>query len=107
MMSEKQYRVARNGIVEQIKLAQKLHCTNLAKKHRAALNKFNCAFYNQTQQVVLIGEQGCRVVVIIYKLSSLWRERLEKPLSTKVRLTRLQNLTIVGIAHLCILIVLL
>lgn len=29
MMSEKQYRVARKGIVEQIKLAQKLHCVNL------------------------------------------------------------------------------
>ena len=78
MMSEKQYRVARNGIIEQIKLAQKLHCVNLAKKHRAAL----------TKQVVLIGEQECRVVVIIYKLSSLWRERLEIPLSTKVRLIR-------------------
>lgn len=71
MMSEKQYRVARKGIVEQIKLAQKLHCTNLAKKHRAALKKLEL---NPTQQVVLIGEQGCRVVVIIYKLSSLWRK---------------------------------
>ena len=44
MMSEKQYRVARNGIVEQIKLAQKLHCTNLAKKHRAALKKLELRF---------------------------------------------------------------
>lgn len=26
MMSEKQYRVARKGIIDQIKLAQKLHC---------------------------------------------------------------------------------
>lgn len=39
MMSEKQYRVARKGIVEQIKLAQKLHCVNLEKKHRAAFLK--------------------------------------------------------------------
>lgn len=44
MMSEKQYRVSRNGIVEQIKLAQKLHCTNLSKKHRAALNKLKLRF---------------------------------------------------------------
>ena len=44
MMSEKQYRVARNGIIEQIKLAQKLHCVNLAKKHRAALKKLEFRF---------------------------------------------------------------
>lgn len=88
MMSEKQYRVARKGIVEQIKLAQKLHCVNLEKKHRAALKKLELRFLNPTQQVVLIGGQGYRVVVTIFKLSSLWRERLEKPLSTKVRLIR-------------------
>lgn len=35
MMSEKQYRVARKGIVEQIKLAQ---------KHRAALKKLELRF---------------------------------------------------------------
>lgn len=44
MMSEKQYRVARKGIVEQIKLAQKLRCVNLAKKHRAALKKLELRF---------------------------------------------------------------
>lgn len=44
MMSEKQYRVARKSIVEQIKLAQKLHCTNLAKKHSAALKKLELRF---------------------------------------------------------------
>ena len=44
MMSEKLYRVARKGIVEQIKLAQKLHCTNLAKKHRAAFKKLKLRF---------------------------------------------------------------
>lgn len=44
MMSEKQYRVARKGIVEQIKLAQKLHCTNLAQKHSAALKKLELRF---------------------------------------------------------------
>lgn len=72
MMSEKQYRVARKGIVEQIKLAQKLHCTNLAQKHSAALKKLELRFLQPDATVVLIGEQGCRVVVIIYKLSRLY-----------------------------------
>lgn len=45
MMSEKQYRVARKGIVEQIKLAQKLHCTNLAQKHSAALKKLELRLF--------------------------------------------------------------
>lgn len=31
MMSEKQYRVARKGIIDQIKLAQKLHCATLRR----------------------------------------------------------------------------
>ena len=45
MMSEKQYRVARKGIIDQIKLAQKLlHCVNLEKKHRAALKKLELRF---------------------------------------------------------------
>ena len=44
MMSEKQYRVARKGIAEQIKLAQRLHCTNLANKHKAALKKLEMRF---------------------------------------------------------------
>lgn len=44
MMSEKQYRVARKGIVEQIKLAHNLHCVNIANKHRAALKKLEMRF---------------------------------------------------------------
>lgn len=44
MMSEKQYRVARKGIIEQIKLARRLHCTNLANKHKAALKKLELRF---------------------------------------------------------------
>ena len=44
MISEKQYRVARKGIVEQIKLAQKLLCGYLEKKHRAALKKLEMRF---------------------------------------------------------------
>lgn len=89
MMSEKQYRVARKGIIDQIKLAQKLHCVNLEKKHRAALKKLELRFLKPDEVGCFDwGGQECRVVVIIYKLPSLWRERLEKPLSTKVRLIR-------------------
>lgn len=44
MMSEKQYRVSRKGIVDQIKLAKKLHCTNLAQKHSSALKKLELRF---------------------------------------------------------------
>lgn len=44
MMSDKQYRVARKGIIEQIKLAQKLHCVNLEKKYKAALKKLKLRF---------------------------------------------------------------
>ena len=44
MMSEKQYRVAIKGIVEQIKLSNKLHCVNLANKHRAELKKLELRF---------------------------------------------------------------
>lgn len=106
-MSEKQYRVARKGIIDQIKLAQKLHCVNLEKKHKAALKKLELRFLQPDATGCFDWGQEYRVVVTIFKLSSLWRERLEKPLSTKVRLTRWQNLTIVEIAHLYILIVLL
>lgn len=89
MMSEKQYRVARKGIVEQIKLAQKLHCVNLEKKHKAALKKLELRFLKPDATGCFDwGGQEYRVVVIIYKLSRLWRERLEKPLNLKVRLIR-------------------
>lgn len=39
MMSEKQYRVAYGGVMEQIKLAQRLHCPHMEAKHKAALAK--------------------------------------------------------------------
>lgn len=31
-MSDKQYRVARKGVVEQLKLAQRLHCKHMVLK---------------------------------------------------------------------------
>lgn len=33
MMSDKQYRVARKGIVEQLRTAQKLHCKHMEQKY--------------------------------------------------------------------------
>lgn len=32
MMSDKQYRVARKGVVEQLKLAQRLHCKHMEQR---------------------------------------------------------------------------
>lgn len=39
MMSEKQYRVARKGIVEQIKLAQKLHCNQFSSEAQSCIEE--------------------------------------------------------------------
>ena len=66
MMSEKQYRVARKGIIEQIKLAQKLHCVNLAKKHRAALKKLELLFLQPDETGCFDG--GARVSISRYHL---------------------------------------
>lgn len=44
MMSEKQYKVARNGILEQIKMVQRLHCKNMEKKYNEALKKLQKRF---------------------------------------------------------------
>lgn len=66
MMSEKQYRVARKGIVEQIKLAQKLHCVNLEKKHRAALKKLEMRFLKPDATGCFDWEAKHRVVIITY-----------------------------------------
>lgn len=38
-MSDKQYRVARKGVVEQLKLAQRLHCKHMEQKYKEALEK--------------------------------------------------------------------
>lgn len=39
-MSDKQYRVARKGVVEQLKLAQRLHCKHMEQKYKDAFDKF-------------------------------------------------------------------
>lgn len=44
MMSDKQYRVARKGVVEQLKLAQKLHCKHMEQKYKEALEKLEKRF---------------------------------------------------------------
>ncbi len=36
-MSDKQYRVARKDVVEQLKLAQRLHCKHMEQKYKVAL----------------------------------------------------------------------
>lgn len=42
-MSDKQYRVARKGVVEQLKLAQRLHCKHMEQKYKVALENLNSA----------------------------------------------------------------
>ena len=44
MMSDKQYKVARKGIVEQLKLAQRLHCKHMEQKYKKALEKLEKRF---------------------------------------------------------------
>lgn len=43
-MSDKQYRVARKGVVEQLKLAQRLHCKHMEQKYKEALEKLQMRF---------------------------------------------------------------
>ena len=43
-MSDKQYRVARKGVVEQLKLAQRLHCKHMEQKYKVALEKLEKRF---------------------------------------------------------------
>lgn len=43
-MSDKQYKVARKGIVEQLKLAQRLHCKHMEQKYKVALDKLEKRF---------------------------------------------------------------
>ena len=44
MMSDKQYRVARKGVVEQLRTAQKLHCKHMEQKYKEALEKLEKRF---------------------------------------------------------------
>lgn len=40
MMSDKQYKVARKGIVEQLRTAQKLHCKHMEQKYKEVEKRF-------------------------------------------------------------------
>ncbi len=44
MMSEKQYKVAYGGVMEQIKMAQRLHCPRMEAKYKKALEKLSKRF---------------------------------------------------------------
>lgn len=46
MMSDNQYKVARKGVVEQLKLAQRLHCKHMEQKYKVALEKLEKRFLN-------------------------------------------------------------
>ena len=44
MMSEKQYQVARKGVLIQLRTAQKLHCKHMEQKYKEALEKLQIRF---------------------------------------------------------------
>lgn len=44
MMSEKQYQVARKGVLIQLRTAQKLHCKHMEQKYKEALEKLQMRF---------------------------------------------------------------
>lgn len=44
MMSEKQYQVARKGVLIQLRTAQKLHCKHMGQKYKEALEKLQMRF---------------------------------------------------------------
>lgn len=50
MMSERQYKVAILGVMQQIKLAQKLHCPHMEAKHKAALVKLQRRYLKPDHQ---------------------------------------------------------
>lgn len=43
-MSEKQYQVARKGVLIQLRTAQKLHCKHMEQKYKEALEKLQMRF---------------------------------------------------------------
>lgn len=50
MMSDKQYKVARKGIVEQLRTAQKLHCKHMEQKYKRG--------FGEVRETLL--KAGCR-----------------------------------------------
>ena len=61
MMSDKQYKVARKGIVEQLRTAQKLHCKHMEQKYKVALEKLEKRFLKKRMPwAASIGVQGIK-----------------------------------------------
>lgn len=72
-MSDKQYRVARKGVVEQLKLAQRLHCKHMEQKYKEALEKLEKRFLKPL--AASIWAQGYQIVIIIFKWFRLWKRK--------------------------------
>lgn len=75
MMSDKQYRVARKGVVEQLKLAQRLHCKHMEQKYKEALEKLEKRFLKPMPWAASIWAQGYQIVIIIFKWLRLWKRK--------------------------------
>lgn len=75
MMSDKQYRVARKGVVEQLKLAQRLHCKHMEQKYKEALEKLEKRFLSRMPWDASIWAQGYQIVVIIFKWLRVWKRK--------------------------------
>ena len=65
-MSDNQYKVARKGVVEQLKLAQRLHCKHMEQKYKVALEKLEKRFLNP--DAVGCFDLGARVSNSYYKV---------------------------------------
>lgn len=74
-MSDKQYRVARKGVVEQLKLAQRLHCKHMEQKYKEALEKLEKRFLKPDAVAASIWAQGYQIVIIIFKWLRLWEQK--------------------------------
>lgn len=73
-MSDKQYRVARKGVVEQLKLAQRLHCKHMEQKYKVALEKLEKRFLKP--DAVGCFDLGARVsIIIIFKWLRVWKRK--------------------------------
>lgn len=66
-MSDKQYRVARKGVVEQLKLAQRLHCKHMEQKYKEALEKLEKRFLKPDAVGCFDLGQGYQIVIIIFE----------------------------------------
>ena len=75
MMSDKQYKVARKGVVEQLKLAQRLHCKHMEQKYKEALEKLEKRFLKP--DAVGCFDLGARyqIVIIIFKWLRVWKRK--------------------------------